>query len=294
MVSSLSTVSPRGVMGNRRVRAAGVLWRPEYAQLLDPVLADRPVDCVEVMFEDLLTATELPRSLAQLRERGASILLHGATLSLGGAERPERRRVDGMARVADLVEAPLVSEHLAFVRAGGLEAWHLMPLPWTERALDVFVANVAEVQRIVDRPFAIENVAYQFEWPDGEMDEATFVSEAILRTGGLMLLDVENVRINAYNYRYDPVEFIRAMPLQRLAYVHVAGGELLQGTYRDTHSERVPEPTLTLLEILDSKTEVPHVILERDQNLPAAEQLRAELDDVDAALVRGQRWRRGG
>jgi uncharacterized protein (UPF0276 family) len=281
-------------VSDRARHACGVLWRPEFARVLDPVLASRQVDVVEVMFEDLLTFAEIPPSLAALKRRGATILVHGATLSLGGAERPDMRRVRGMARIADMLDAPLVSEHLAFVRSGGREAWHLLPLPRTRQAVDVLAENLDVVRSAVDRPVALENIAYLFEWPGNEMSEAEFIRTVIGETGSLLLLDVENVRVNACNYEFSAEDFLAAMPLDRLAYVHVAGGEVLRGVHRDTHSERVPPATLRLLELLSSRTEIPHLILERDQNLPAPQDLANELRDIDQALARGLAQRRWG
>jgi uncharacterized protein len=291
---SAPALDTRHSAADRSMRACGVLWRPEFAATLDRALADRPVDVVEVMFEDLLGLREIPRGLADLRRRGATILLHGATLSLGGAERPQRRRLEGMARAADLVDAPMVSEHLAYVRSGGFEAWHLLPLARTSETLELLAENIAELASVVDRPLALENIAYLFEWPQDEMDEAEFVRRAVEETGSMLLLDVENVRINAHNYGFAPLEFLRRMPLQRLAYVHVAGGELRHGVYRDTHSEAVPAATLELVEALAALTDVPHAVLERDQNLPGAERISAELRAVDGALSAGLARRNRG
>ncbi len=121
-------------------------------------------------------------------------------------------------------ESPLVSEHVAFVRAGGREAGHLLPVPRTRAALDVLVANVAEAMAGLPVPLALEPIATLFEWPAAEIDEADFLTELLDRTGALLLLDVANVWANARNAGTDPVALLDRLPLDRVAYVHVAGG----------------------------------------------------------------------
>ncbi len=108
---------------------------------------------------------------------------HGISLSLGGAERPDPARLEALARLAVRFLAPMVSEHIAFVRAGGVETGHLLPLPRTRDALDVLVANVCEAQSALPVPLALENIAALVEWPEAEMDEAQFLTELLERTG---------------------------------------------------------------------------------------------------------------
>jgi uncharacterized protein (UPF0276 family) len=110
----------------------GIGWRPELALRIE-----RRADLgfVEVIAEDLNPWGPLPGPVLQLRERGTTIVPHGISLSLGGAEPPDPRRLEALGRLAERLGAPLVSEHLAFVRAGGLESGHLLPLPRTREAL---------------------------------------------------------------------------------------------------------------------------------------------------------------
>src|SRR5262249_37416215 len=156
---------------------------------------------------------------------------HGVSLSLGGAEPPDPSRLEALGRLAERLGAPLVSEHLAFVRAGGLESGHLLPLPRTREALEGVVGNVRRAQAALPVSLALENIAHLFEWPGGEMGEADFLAEVLERADVLLLLDVENVYANARNHGFDPLAFLERLPLKRLAYVHVAGGVLKHGLY---------------------------------------------------------------
>jgi hypothetical protein len=231
----------------------------------------------------------LPRGVAELRERGVAVVPHGVRLSLGGAEPLDPVRVTHLAACAAALDAPLVSEHVAFVRAGGREAGHLLPLPRSRAALDVLSAHVRSVQAELDVPLALEPIAALFDWPDDEYTEGEFLTALLERTGALLLLDVANVYANAVNRGTDPEALLDAIPLDRVAYVHVAGGAehaADPGVYHDTHTDPVPPAVLALLERLRERLDVaPAVMLERDGRYPPAATLRAELDAIAAAAA---------
>jgi uncharacterized protein (UPF0276 family) len=262
----------------------GIGWRPEIALLIE---RRRDLGFVELVAEDFDAHGPLPKPVEQLRERGVAVVPHGVSLSLGGAEPIDQNRLSALARLAERLEAPVVSEHIAFVRAGGLETGHLLPLPRTRDALELVVANVREAQAALQVPLALENIASLFEWPNPEMDEATFLTEVLERADVLLLLDIANVYANARNHGYDPHELLDRLPLSRLAYVHVAGGVEHCGIYHDTHTHGVHAAVLDLLADLCSRTSVPGVMLERDDRFPADADLNAELDAIAAAVARG-------
>jgi uncharacterized protein (UPF0276 family) len=262
----------------------GVGWRPELALAIERYTG---LGFVEVVAEDLAPSGPLPPALEQLLRRGVPVIPHGISLSLGGAERPDPARLRHLDRLAAHVAAPLVSEHLSFVRAGGVESGHLLPLPRTREALDVLVDNIRVARQALHVPLALENVACLFEWPGAEMDEAAFLREVLERTDALLLLDVENVYANARNHGFDPVAFLEAIPLERIAYVHIAGGAERQGVYHDTHTHPVPAGVLDLLEELCARVPVPGLMLERDDHFPSEAELHGELDAIAAAVARG-------
>ncbi|SCG43094.1 hypothetical protein GA0070609_1267 [Micromonospora echinaurantiaca] len=258
----------------------GIGWRPEIAGFV----AELPgLRFVEVVAESVPATGPLPVGLAALRERGVTVVPHGVRLSLGGAEPVDPARVAQLAAVARLVDAPLVSEHIAFVRAGGLEAGHLLPLPRTREAVDAVCANVDRAQAQLPVPIALEPVAALFDWPDDELDEAAFLTEILDRTGALLLLDVANVYANARNRGTDPIALLDRLPLERVAYAHVAGGAEHGGFYHDTHTDPVPAEVLDLLGELCARHRPPALLLERDGHYPPAATLRAELDALAAA-----------
>lgn len=258
----------------------GVGWRPEIAEVVERLPG---VDWVEVVAENVC-ADHLPASLVRLRERGVTVVPHGVSLGLGGAARPDGARLARLAATATALGAPLVSEHIAFVRAGGpltaspaLEAGHLLPVPRTREALDVLCENVRVAQDALPVPLVLENAAALFAWPDDEMAEGRFLAELVERTGVRLLVDVANLHTNRVNRGEDPVGTLAALPPGAIAYVHVAGGVERDGVWHDTHAHPVPPQVLDLLSELAARTAPPGVLLERDDDFPPEEGLAAEL-----------------
>ncbi|MDR7277967.1 DUF692 domain-containing protein [Catenuloplanes atrovinosus] len=258
----------------------GIGWRPEIAGYVGGLPGLR---FTEVIAETVPVTGPLPPGLAELRERGVTVVPHGVRLSLGGATPVEPDRVAQFAAAAEALDAPLVSEHIAFVRAGGVEAGHLLPLPRTREAVDAVVANVRRVRAAVSVPIALEPIAAIFDWPDEELSEAEFITEIVERSGALLLLDVANVYANARNRGTDPVDLLDRLPLERIAYCHVAGGDDLDGIYHDTHTAATPQPVLDLIGELTARCRPPALMLERDGHYPPAAELTAELSAIAAA-----------
>lgn len=263
----------------------GIGWRPDIA---DDIAELPGVDWVEVVAENVC-AGHLPEPLTHLRRRGTTVVPHGVSLGLGGAERPSPSGLMALAGVAEALDAPLVTEHIAFVRAGGpltgtprLEAGHLLPVPRTRDALDVLCENVRIAQEALPVPLALENIAALFGWPDEELTEGQFLRELVERTGVRLLIDVANLYTNHVNRGEDPAAALDALPLDAIAYVHVAGGVERDGVWHDSHAHPVPPQVLAVLDELCARTTPPGVLLERDDAFPPREELAAELAAIRA------------
>lgn len=268
----------------------GIGWRPEIA---DAVESMPGVDWVEVVAENVCPG-HLPESLRRLRERGVTVVPHGVSLGLGGADRPDEGRLTALAERAEALGSPLVTEHIAFVRAGGpltasprLEAGHLLPVPRTRDALDVLCANIRAAQDALPVPLAVENIAALISWPGEEMTEGQFLYDLADRTGVRLLIDVANLHTNHVNRGEDPAEALADLPLEAIAYVHVAGGFERDGVWHDSHAHPVPRPVLDILTDLASRVSPPGVLLERDENFPEPAELEGELGAIREALEKG-------
>jgi hypothetical protein len=262
----------------------GIGWRPELATDL---LARRGhVDLVEVTAE--ACGTPAARREARAIAEAWPVVVHGVKTSLGSAEGIDRDRARKLGEIAREVGAPCVSEHVAFVRAGGVEIGHLTGVPFTHEAVAVLARNVTAARRLLpDVPLLLENVAWSFRWPDDVLDEGDFHREVTEATGCDLLLDVGNLYANARNAGRDPAELLARYPLDRVAMVHVAGGIFEDGFYFDTHSHAVPDAVLDLVaRVLASTGDVP-LVLERDGMFPPFTEIDAELSRL-AAVPRGE------
>lgn len=270
----------------------GIGWRPEIADAVERMPG---IDWVEAVAENVCPG-HLPDSLLRLRERGVTVIPHGVSLGLGDAERPDAGRLAALAERAEALGSPLVTEHIAFVRAGGpltasprLEAGHLLPVPRTRDALDVLCENVRIAQDALPVPLAVENIAALIAWPGEEMTEGQFLYELADRTGVRLLIDVANLHTNHVNRGEDPAKALAELPLEAIAYVHVAGGLERDGVWHDSHAHPVPRPVLDILTDLASRVSPPGVLLERDENFPEPAELERELGTIRAAVEAGGR-----
>ncbi|WP_217213286.1 DUF692 domain-containing protein [Streptomyces sp. AC550_RSS872] len=268
----------------------GIGWRPEIADAVERMPG---IDWVEAVAENVCPG-HLPESLVRLRERGVTVVPHGVSLGLGGAERPDAGRLTALAERVEALGSPLVTEHIAFVRAGGsltasprLEAGHLLPVPRTRDALDVLCENVRIAQDALPVPLAVENIAALISWPGEEMTEGQFLYELADRTGVRLLIDVANLHTNHVNRGEDPAKALAELPLEAIAYVHVAGGFERDGVWHDSHAHPVPQPVLDVLTDLASRVSPPGVLLERDENFPEPAELERELGSIRGALEKG-------
>ncbi|MFD3315162.1 DUF692 domain-containing protein [Streptomyces sp. NPDC058694] len=268
----------------------GIGWRPEIAAAVEGMPG---IDWVEAVAENVCPG-HLPESLVRLRERGVTVVPHGVSLGLGGADRPDEGKLADLAAAAEALGSPLVTEHIAFVRAGGaltasprLEAGHLLPVPRTRDALDVLCANIRIAQDALPVPLAVENIAALISWPGEEMTEGQFLYDLADRTGVRLLIDVANLHTNHVNRGEDPAKALDELPVEAIAYVHVAGGFERDGVWHDSHAHAVPPAVLAILADLSSRVRPPGVLLERDENFPAPAELERELTAIRETVEKG-------
>ncbi|MCY0934042.1 DUF692 domain-containing protein [Streptomyces sp. H34-S4] len=264
----------------------GIGWRPEIARAVEGLPG---LDWVEVVAENICPG-HLPESLLRLIERGVRVVPHGVSLGIGGGDRPDPAKLAALGERAVALGAPLVTEHIAFVRTSSvapgqvLEAGHLLPVARTRDALDVLCENVRIAQDSLPVPLALENIAALVSWPGEELTEGQFLTELVERTGVRLLIDVANLHTNRVNRGEDPAAVLDGIPLEALAYVHVAGGVERGGVWHDTHAHPVPKVVLDVLAELRARVDPPGVLLERDDDFPAEAELAGELAAIREVL----------
>ena len=272
----------------------GLTWHPALAP--DIVRARERVDTLEVIPEVALRATRGDRDFLRILSREIPVSLHGLSLGLASASPIEEWRLDEMARLVEDVQPEDWSEHLAFVRAGGIELGHLAAPPRTDAVLEGLVNNLRRARRIVGSVPALENVATLLDPPGSTCDEQTWLCNVLEATDAPLLLDLHNVCTNAVNLHYDAKAFVRALPLERISTVHIAGGTDAIDTATgvvlrvDDHRHEVPIDVFELLTLVGALAPQPlTVVLERDGDFPPFEQLLDELERARVALAAGRR-----
>lgn len=237
------------------------------------------VDFIEVAPENWIgVGGRLGRQFAQACER-YPLFCHGLSLNLGGPAALDLEFVGQLKLFLDQHQVVEYSEHLSACADDG-HLYDLMPIPFTEAAAKRIADRISQVQDILQRPIAVENVSY-YAAPGAEISEAQFLCEVVQQADCKLLLDVNNIIVNSINHGYEAIGFLEAMPGDRIAYMHVAGHDWEAEDLRvDTHGQPVDESVWGLLRRAYDKFGVFPTLLERDFNIPPWPELMAELDRV--------------
>ncbi len=211
---------------------------------------------------------------------------HGLSLSLGSPEELDWGFIRELKGFLDENQVQIYSEHLSYTKSKNAHLYDLLPIPFRQDAIEHVVDRIRRVQDALERPLAIENVSY-YTPVAAEMTEIEFVSEIVERADCNLLLDVNNVYVNAFNHNYDAKDFIGKLPLERVAYIHMAGHEQVEpDLIIDTHGQPIIDPVYELFEWTIQKMDPVPVLLERDYNFKDLEQIQGELTRIKSILKR--------
>ena len=263
---------------NREFHGAGLGMR---RALLGSLLSMRQgaVDFLEAAPENWIgVGGRFGKQFRQLAER-YPIVLHGLSLDIGGPDPIDTQLVQSVSDFMTEADVPLYSEHLTYCAAEG-HLYDLLPIPFTQEAVHYVAARVRQVQDIIGEPIALENASY-YAQPHTDLSEAEFITAVLEESDCGLLLDVNNIFVNSINHRYDPIEFLEALPLQRARYIHVAGHfDEAEDLKVDTHGADVIDPVWTLLAEAYRRLGPLPTLLERDFNLPPLEHLLQEIEQI--------------
>ncbi len=205
------------------------------------------------------------------------VTCHGLSLSLGSAEELDWKFIGELKNFLDENRVEIFSEHLSYTKSRNAHLYDLLPIPFRKDAVDHVVDRIRQVQDFLERPLAIENVSY-YTPVAAEMTEIEFVNEIVERADCKLLLDVNNVYVNAFNHKYDAHAFIDSLPLDRVAYIHMAGHQQVEpDLIIDTHGQPIIDPVYELFEWTIRKMDPVPVLLERDYNFDELEQIQSEI-----------------
>jgi len=264
------------------LRAGIGLRAPHYAEAWE---RRPPLALAEVHSENFFGEGGQP--LAWL-ERFASLYplsFHGVGLSLGSADPLDERHLARLASLVDRFEPALVSEHLSWSSADARHANDLLPLPFTKEALDNVVSRIQQVQERLGRRILVENVSTYLTFAGSALAEWEFVAEAVRRAGCGLLLDVNNIWVNASNHGYDARAWLDAIDPACVEEIHLAGFETEGDLLLDTHGTRVADPVWTLFRETVAHIGPRPTVIEWDTSLPAFDVLLDEARRADALLA---------
>jgi len=207
------------------------------------------------------------------------LFCHGLSLSVGSPEGIDIGFVKKVKQFLEDFQVSVYSEHLTFSKVDNAHLYDLLPIPFTQDAINRVVENIKQVQDLLGRRLILENGSY-YTVLKAEMSEEDFINEIVKRSDCELLLDVNNVYVNAFNHRYNAKNFITKMPLDRVRYIHMAGHlKVNENLIIDTHGSKIIDPVYELFEFTmrKLKRDIP-VLLERDFNIPELSILQAEID----------------
>lgn len=262
----------------KQLSGAGLGLRREMTESLAEGLSEQ-VDFWEVAPENWIPfggryEEQLKRYTAQ-----GTFVSHGLSLSIGSPEKLDLNFVQQVKRFLDQHDILFYSEHLSYCSGAG-HMYDLMPIPFTAEAVAHVVDRVQQVQDILQRPLLMENVSY-YAAPGQEMSELEFTQQVLSQSGCLMLLDVNNIYVNSVNHGYDAVEFLNAIPTDKIVYAHIAGHyDEADDLLIDTHGADVKDDVWQLLDNAYQVHGVFPTLLERDFNIPPMAELLQEVQKI--------------
>ncbi|MCR6653504.1 MAG: DUF692 domain-containing protein [Cellvibrionaceae bacterium] len=215
---------------------------------------------------------------------------HGLSLSIGSVDPLDTALLHSIRHFMAEHDIALYTEHLSWCSHNG-HLYDLLPIPCTDEAVMWVSQRVKQVQDILQMPIGLENASYYFSPPGSHMSEQEFISAIVRESGCYLHLDVNNIYVNSQNFSFDPIAYMKALPLEKTRYMHVAGHYVENdGLIVDTHGAAVIDPVWALLEttydLLGDATPCPPICLERDFNFPALSELLAEIAHIRA--IQGQ------
>lgn len=256
----------------------GLGLRPDH---YDSIAAARPrIDWLEVISENYMVPGGAPLAHLDRLRRDFPMAMHGVSLSIGAADPLDGRYLAGLKALADRIEPAWVSDHLCWTGVGGRNMHDLLPLPYTAEALAHVAGRIGQVQDALKRRILIENVSSYVGFRDSEMPEWEFLAEVARRADCLILLDVNNIFVSAFNHEFEPRAYLAGVPAERVRQIHLAGHQNCGTHIIDTHDHPVIDPVFALYADAVRRFGPVSTMIERDANIPPLDELLLELDRV--------------
>lgn len=261
----------------------GVGLRKEHA---DHVLAERPaIPLFEAISENFMVDGGRPLEILEAVRRDYPVALHGVSLSIGSADPLDARYLRRLADLVRRIQPVTVSDHLCWTSLGGHNSHDLLPLPRTEEVVYHCAARVQRVQEYLGRPLLLENISTYVEFRDSTLSEPEFLAAVAEEADCALLLDVNNLYVNARNHGFDPFAALAALPADRILQYHLAGHEDHGDLVIDTHDHPVREEVFALFAAAVRRFGPRPAIIEWDAQIPPFDVLATQAAQADAVMA---------
>ena len=253
----------------------------------DAILAgDPPVDWFEVLTENYLVPGGKPLAYLDRFAARYPLVMHGVSLSIGSSAPLDLDYLRRLKALATRVQPKWISDHLCWTGVAGRNVHDLLPLPYTQEALDNVIERVRTVQDLLGGRILLENVSSYVEFRDSRLTEWEFLAAVADGADCLILLDVNNIYVSSVNHEFDPLDYLNGIPAGRVQQIHLAGHENHGDYLIDTHDHPVPDPVWELYAQALARFGAVSTMIERDDHIPPLAELTAELDQARAVSAR--------
>ena len=247
----------------------------------EQIVAERPpVDWFEILTENYLVDGGKPLHYLDRIRADYPMVMHGVSLSIGSTDALNTDYLAQLKALADRIEPVWISDHLCWTGVAGRNMHDLLPLPYTEEAIGHVAQRVAQVQDYLGRPILLENVSSYLTWRDSDLPEWEFLTAVAEQADCLILLDVNNIYVSAHNHGFDPQDYLRGIPVERVRQFHLAGHSYNGELIIDTHDHPVCDPVWSLYADAVARFGEVSTMIERDADIPPLPVLLEELDEA--------------
>ncbi len=251
------------------------LRRQHYAEVLE----HRPsIDWFEIVSENFMVEGGRPLAILDAVRERYPLVMHGVSMSLGSADPLNRAYLRELRALAHRVEPAWISDHLCWTGVRGRNLHDLLPLPFNDATLDYVARRIRMVQDVLERPILIENVSSYLTYRESTMPEWEFLARVAEAADCGILLDINNLYVNAFNHRFDADVYISAIPVERVVQFHLAGHSNLGTHLLDTHDHPIAEEVWALHERTVRRFGKVSTLIEWDDNIPALDELVKNAD----------------
>jgi uncharacterized protein (UPF0276 family) len=243
------------------------------------VLEQKPhVDWFEIVSENFMVDGGKPKHFLHRIRADYPLLMHGVSMSIGSTDPLNLRYLGQLKDLAEEIEPEWISDHLCWTSVGEVNSHDLLPLPYSEEAIDHVVDRVCQVQDYLGRQILLENVSSYLTYVESACSEWEFISEVARRADCFILLDINNIYVSARNHGFDPLDYINAIDPSRVRQFHLAGHTDYGDYVIDTHDHEIADPVWKLYAQALQRFGPVSSMIERDDNIPPLPELVAELD----------------